>query len=141
MSGPSPTPTAILEQRGSWRAKTRPNEPKSGQGGAGGPAARWPLCGSVRRTRLPIPRTGARRLRGHGLAICSTVGVGEYLCQQGLRRDGEGDGPRRSGVQHHGEALPVAPKLALGSFFDAIRMKSTNAVFRPRSVKRTAALV
>jgi len=28
MSGPRPTPTAILEARGSWRAKTRKKEPK-----------------------------------------------------------------------------------------------------------------
>lgn len=27
--GPSPTPTAILDARGSWRANTRPNEPKA----------------------------------------------------------------------------------------------------------------
>lgn len=26
--GPQPTPTAILEQRGSWRAKSRPGEPR-----------------------------------------------------------------------------------------------------------------
>jgi len=27
MPGPPPTPTNVLENRGSWRAKTRPNEP------------------------------------------------------------------------------------------------------------------
>ena len=29
MPGPLPTPTAILKQRGSWRAKTRSREPKA----------------------------------------------------------------------------------------------------------------
>lgn len=28
MTGPAPTPTAILKKRGSWRAKTRPLEPQ-----------------------------------------------------------------------------------------------------------------
>lgn len=30
--GPKPTPTALLKARGSWRAKTRPNEPQAGRG-------------------------------------------------------------------------------------------------------------
>jgi phage terminase small subunit len=29
--GPAKTPTKILEQRGSWRAKTRPEEPEPGE--------------------------------------------------------------------------------------------------------------
>ena len=28
LRGPAPTPTKILEDRGSWKAKTRPNEPR-----------------------------------------------------------------------------------------------------------------
>ncbi len=45
--GPQPTPTEILRARGSWRAKTRPDEP---QPEAGVPACPKTLTGLAKRT-------------------------------------------------------------------------------------------